>query len=66
MRIALAESQQWLLSVVLFGMVGCSVPTTLKAEMLLALASLAKSPEVATNLWQTLEMSQVSQYLMLR
>ena len=55
----MAESQQWLPSVVLFGLVGCSVPIALKAEILLALASLAKSPEVANGLWQTLELSQV-------
>ena len=43
----------------MFGLVGCSVPVNLKAEILLALAALAKSPEIASNLWQTLEISQV-------
>ena len=43
----------------MFGLAGCSVPVNLKAEILLALAALAKSPEIASNLWQTLEISQV-------
>ncbi|XP_067951509.1 nuclear pore complex protein Nup205-like [Watersipora subatra] len=58
-RCALMESQLWLPSVVLFGLVGCSVPISLKAEILLALASLAKSPECASPLWQALEVSQL-------
>ena len=59
MRYALAKSQQWAPSIVLFGLLGCSVPITLKAQILQALASLAKSPEIASSLWQTLESSQV-------
>lgn len=55
----MAESQQWLPMVNMFGLLGCGIPITLKAHILQALAHLAKSPEVAAVMWQTLEMSQV-------
>jgi len=58
-RCALAESQTWLPTIVLFGLAGCGVPVELKAEILSALGSLALSPELAASLWQTLELSQV-------
>ena len=58
-RIALCENQQWLPLVVLLGLVGCSVPPQLKAQLLKTLAALAKSPEIASSLWQSIEVSQV-------
>ncbi|KAL3882663.1 hypothetical protein ACJMK2_028981 [Sinanodonta woodiana] len=58
-RIALCENQQWSAIVVLFGLVTCSVPAPMKAELLRMLAALAKTPEIASNLWQTLEASQI-------
>ena len=58
-RVALCENPQWLTLVLLLGIVGCSVPARLKAELLLTLAALARSPEIAANLWQSIEMAQV-------
>jgi len=59
-RYAIADSQQWLAPVILFGLLGCGVSISLKSEILRALAALARSAEVASNIWQTLELSQVS------
>ena len=36
---------------------GCSVPSVLKSELLAALSSLSKSPEVALDVWNGLEAS---------
>ena len=58
-RVVLYENQSWLPVASLFGLVGCSVPRDLKAEILLTLAAFAKTPEVASNMWITLEASQV-------
>ena len=56
---ALCENQQWLPLVVLVGLVGCSVPIVLKAEAFKTLAALAKTPDIATTLWQSIEVAQV-------
>ena len=53
------ENQSWLPVASLFGLVGCSVPGDLKAEILRTLATFALSPEIASNMWVTLEVSQV-------
>ena len=58
-RLGLCENQQWLPVVVILGMVSCSVPPRLKAELLLTLTAFAKTPEIATTLWQSLEVSQI-------
>ncbi|KAK2179080.1 hypothetical protein NP493_515g00009 [Ridgeia piscesae] len=58
-RVALCENQQWLILVVLLGLVSCSVPAQLKADLLLTLAALAKTPEIAANLWHSLEVAQL-------
>lgn len=58
-RIAIYENQQWMPTTVLFGLAGCSIPAGLKAQILLTLAALGKSPEIAASLWQNLEASQV-------
>ncbi|XP_045195259.2 nuclear pore complex protein Nup205-like [Mercenaria mercenaria] len=58
-RIAIYENQQWSVVMLLFGLVSCSVPPQMKAELLKVLASLARTPEYAATLWQTLEGSQV-------
>uniref|UniRef100_T1JB70 Partial AB-hydrolase lipase domain-containing protein n=1 Tax=Strigamia maritima TaxID=126957 RepID=T1JB70_STRMM len=60
-RIAMCENQQWLPLVVLLGLVGCSVPTTFKAELLLTLSAFAKTPTIAINLWHSLEVAQILQ-----
>lgn len=59
-RGALCENQQWSVVVTLFGLLGCSVAITLKRELLLTLAAVSKTPLIATNIWQTLEASQVA------
>ena len=59
-RISLCENQQWLPSVVLVGLVGCSVPPNMKAVILKTLAALARTPELAAKLWQAIEVAQVS------
>ena len=58
-RVALCDNQNWLPVVVLLGLVSCSVPPLLKAELLLTLAAFAKSPEITASLWQSIEVSQV-------
>lgn len=55
----MCESQAWLPIASLFGLLGCSVPVRLKAQVLSTLTAFAKSPEVASSLWHTLELSQV-------
>lgn len=62
-RIALCDHPNWQPLVILLGLVGCSVPITLKTELLLTLAALGKSKETALQLWQNLEISQVIQTL---
>ena len=59
MRIAFCDNQSWLPIASFFGLVGCPIPSTLKAGLLDALASFAKSPEICTVLWQSLEATQV-------
>lgn len=58
-RLALCEHPQWTPVVVMLGLLQCSVPPVLKAEVLLCLAAFGKSPEVAASLWQSLEYTQV-------
>ena len=55
----MCESQAWLPIASLFGLLGCSVPVKLKAQILTTLAAFAKSPEIASSMWFTLEQSQV-------
>ncbi|KAL8613661.1 hypothetical protein ACOMHN_029753 [Nucella lapillus] len=58
-RGALCENQHWSMVVTLFGLLGCSVPVTLKRELLLTLAAVSKTPMIAATIWQTLEASQI-------
>ena len=58
-RVVMYESQQWLPVASLFGLVGCPIPRELKAEVLLTLASFAKSPDIAASMIHTLESVQV-------
>ena len=55
----MCESQAWLPIASLFGLLGCPVPVRLKAQILSTLAAFAKSPEIASSMWHTLELSQV-------
>lgn len=43
----------------MLGLLQCSVPPVLKAELLHSLAAFGKSPEIAASLWQSLEYTQV-------
>lgn len=60
-RLAMCESQAWLPIASLFGLLGCPVPLRLKAQILSTLAAFAKSPEIASSMWHTLELSQILQ-----
>ena len=55
----LCDNPNWAPLSVLLGLVSCSVPIPLKAELLLTLAALAKSPSTAATLWHNLEASQI-------
>ncbi|KAK3098344.1 hypothetical protein FSP39_018633 [Pinctada imbricata] len=58
-RVAIYENQQWSAVMMMFGLVTCSIPPLLKAEIFLTLAAFAKSPDLAANLWPSLEGSQI-------
>lgn len=58
-RLALCEHPQWTPVVVVLGLLQCSIPPVLKAELLRTLAAFGKSPEIAALLWQSLEYTQV-------
>ncbi|RZF40837.1 hypothetical protein LSTR_LSTR003347 [Laodelphax striatellus] len=58
-RLALCENPTWAPLSILLGLVSCCVQISLKAELLLTLAALAKSPDTAATLWHNLEASQI-------
>ncbi|XP_078424660.1 nuclear pore complex protein Nup205 [Cetorhinus maximus] len=60
-RLALCEHPQWTPVVVMLGLIQCSIPPVLKAEILKTLAAFGKSPEIAASLWQSLEYTQMLQ-----
>uniref|UniRef100_A0A2K5QGI6 Nucleoporin 205 n=1 Tax=Cebus imitator TaxID=2715852 RepID=A0A2K5QGI6_CEBIM len=60
-RLALCEQPQWTPVVVILGLLQCSIPPVLKAELLKTLAAFGKSPEIAASLWQSLEYTQILQ-----
>ncbi|XP_077372044.1 nuclear pore complex protein Nup205 [Festucalex cinctus] len=60
-RLALCEQPQWNPVVAMLGLLQCSVPPVLKAELLRCLAAFGKSPEIAASLWQSLECTQILQ-----
>ncbi|KAK1335114.1 hypothetical protein QTO34_004694 [Cnephaeus nilssonii] len=60
-RLALCEHPQWTPVVVILGLLQCSIPPVLKAELLRTLAAFGKSPEIAAFLWQSLEYTQILQ-----
>ncbi|XP_041441814.1 LOW QUALITY PROTEIN: nuclear pore complex protein Nup205 [Xenopus laevis] len=60
-RLALCEHAQWMPVVVILGLLQCSIPPLLKAELLKTLTAFGKSPEIAASLWQSLEYTQILQ-----
>ncbi|KAL0280136.1 UNVERIFIED_CONTAM: hypothetical protein PYX00_001520 [Menopon gallinae] len=58
-RMALCENPNWSPLTVLLGLVSCSVPIVLKADLLNTLAALARTPATAATLWLNLEASQI-------
>eukprot|EP00795_Rhopilema_esculentum_P005068 gene5068-181_t len=58
-RIAFCDNTYWLPIASFFGLVGCPVPSSLKAALLNTLASFAKSPEISAIIWQSLEATQI-------
>ncbi|XP_043823780.1 nuclear pore complex protein Nup205 isoform X1 [Dromiciops gliroides] len=60
-RLALCEHPQWTPVVVILGLLQCSIPPVLKAELLKTLTAFGKSPEIAASLWQSLEYTQILQ-----
>ena len=55
----MAENKLWSPVQSLFILLSCAIPYSLKADVLLTLASFAKSPEIAASMWHILEQSQV-------
>ncbi|CAH1106596.1 unnamed protein product [Psylliodes chrysocephalus] len=58
-RLALCEHPGWSPLTNLLGLVSCSIPIPLKADLLLTLAALSKSSENAAQMWENLEASQI-------
>ncbi|XP_025098310.1 nuclear pore complex protein Nup205-like isoform X3 [Pomacea canaliculata] len=58
-RGSLYENQRWSVVATLFGLLGCSVAVSLKAELLLTLAALSQTPLIAATVWHSLEASQI-------
>lgn len=58
-RIALCEHPTWAPLHILLGLVSCSIDISLKTDLLLTLAALAKSKETAMQLWINLEATQI-------
>ncbi len=47
------------LPILMFGLLTCPIPVNLKGEILTLLASLSLTPQIALNIWQALENSQI-------
>ncbi|XP_017097003.2 nuclear pore complex protein Nup205 [Drosophila bipectinata] len=58
-RLMICEQVTWQPTQVLLGLVACSTPLVLKAEILFTLSALAKSRETARAIWMNLEDSQI-------
>ncbi|XP_035778429.1 nuclear pore complex protein Nup205-like [Anopheles albimanus] len=58
-RVALCENEKWIPLSVLVGLISCSVPIQLKAEIVRTLAALANNFENAVHLWSNLEDVQI-------
>ncbi|KAK7605078.1 hypothetical protein V9T40_006936 [Parthenolecanium corni] len=58
-RIAFCENLEWSCVTILLGLVTCSIDVNLKADIILTLAALAKSSEIANIIWRNLETTQI-------
>uniref|UniRef100_A0A8C4NM45 Nucleoporin 205 n=1 Tax=Eptatretus burgeri TaxID=7764 RepID=A0A8C4NM45_EPTBU len=58
-RLFLYEHPQWMLVVTVLGLMQCSIPPLLKAELLNTISAFAGTTEIATSLWQAIEMAQI-------
>ena len=47
------------LPILMFGLLTCPIPVNLKGEILTLLSSLSLTPQIALNIWQALENSQI-------
>ena len=56
-RAVIVQSPEWQPLLVMIGLLGCAVPTLIKAELLKTLASLAKTADVALQVWNGIEAS---------
>lgn len=58
-RVAMAENSSWQPLLVIIGLLGCPVPTELKAELLRTLAAFSKSSDIADVIWENIESAQL-------
>ena len=58
-RIAFCENLEWSCITILMGLVTCSIDVNLKADIISTLAALAKTAEIANNIWRNLETTQI-------
>lgn len=58
-RLAFCEHPTWSPLTVMLGLVTCSIPIPLKADLLHTLAALSKASENASKMWEVLEASQI-------
>ena len=56
-RTAIVQNDDWQPILVMIGLLGCAVPTVLKAELLKTLSALAKTSDVAMQVWTGVEAS---------
>jgi len=54
-RLAMAEHPGWSVVPSVIGLLSCSVPTQIKAKLMLFLAAIAKTSDIVHPLWQALE-----------
>ena len=56
-RAAIVQNSEWQPLLVMIGLLGCAVPTVLKAELLKTLAAMSKTADVALQVWNGIEAS---------
>jgi len=58
-RVAICDHPGWKVLPSLIGLVSCAMPIPLKGVLIRTLASLARSPESSSSVWQSLEAAQI-------